>query len=87
MVKTKNNGIVDIKIFFVRLLLRYPSDVSDKIIIAKPNKKITYLFLLYFRFSFEVKIKNNETKINIGIYKGLINLLNNSLYMLLGSSL
>ena len=87
MIKIKNKGTVDIKIFFVRLLLRYPSDISDKIIIPSPAKKITYLFLLYFRFSFEVKIKNNETKIKTGIYKGLINLLNNSLYMLLGSSL
>ena len=57
----------------------YPSELSDKIITPKPRKKIENLFLLYLRFSFEVKINNNEIKIKTGKYKGLTSRLNNSL--------
>ena len=74
-------------IFIARLLVRWLNELSDKMIIPSPIKKIAYLFLLYLRFYFEVKIKNNAVKINTGRYKGLTNLLNNSLYKLLGSSL
>jgi hypothetical protein len=44
----------------------YPSELSDKIITPKPRKKIKNLFLLNLRFSFEVKINNNEIKIKTG---------------------
>ena len=44
----------------------YPRELSDKIIIRNPRKKIENLFLLYLRFSFEVRINNNEIKIKAG---------------------
>ena len=43
-----------------------PSELSDNIIIPNPTNKTKNLFLLYLRFSFEVKINNNEIKINTG---------------------
>jgi len=52
--------------FFIKLLAMYPNELSDKIIAPKPRKKIKNLFLLYLRFSFEVKINNNEINIKTG---------------------
>ena len=52
--------------FFIKLLAIYPNELSDKIITPKPRKKIKNLFLLYLRFSFEVKMNSNEVNIKTG---------------------
>ena len=62
----KNIGRIIINVFFIKLLATYPSELSDKIIIPNPIKKIEYLFALYLRFSFEVKINNSEIKTKTG---------------------
>ena len=63
-IKTIDN--IKIKMFLTGSFVIEPSELSDKIMIPNPIKKIEYLFLLYFRFSLVVNIKNNETKINTG---------------------
>ena len=59
-------GIIETDIFLIKLLVIQLSELSDKIIIPKPEKNIKNLFLLYLRFSFEVKINDNEIKIKTG---------------------
>ena len=59
-------GNINIGIFFIKLLAIYPSELSDKIIIPNPRKKIANLFLLYLRFSFDVRINSSEIKIKTG---------------------
>ena len=55
-----------IKTFLIKSLAIYPNELSDKIIIPKPRKKIENLLLLYLRFSFEVRINNSEISIKTG---------------------
>ena len=59
-------GRTKIKIFFCRLFETYPSELSESIISPRPNKKIKYLCLVYFRFSFEVNMNKREINIKTG---------------------
>ena len=72
-------GNINNEKFFIKSLAIQPSELSDKMMTPKPRKKIENLFLLYLRFSFEVRINNNEIRIKTGKQKGLINRLNISL--------
>ena len=64
--KVKNIGRTDIEIFFIKLFVMYPIELSDNIIIPNPIKKAMYLFFVYLMFSFEVKINNKEIKVKTG---------------------